>query len=133
MKTDRGHPPIANRVVCVDFDGTLVPWGPLMAKKDPFPKVVEWMNALRAAGYTIVIFTSRASETWWRSARPKSPEAFGKRQVEYVADILDRHGVPYDRITAEKVPAEAYFDDKARGVTDAYPLTYAIEDFLNGN
>lgn len=113
-----GHPPIAAKLVMIDFDGTLVPWGPLMGDKDAEPGAVEAMWAFAKAGYRIGIFTSRMSETWACSVTGKGPMhyetlKFLQDQRDYVVRQLDRHGVPYDFITAEKRPAEAYIDDKA--------------------
>lgn len=128
--SEKEHPPIANRVVCVDFDGTLIPWGPLMEARAVEDLNIKAMQRLRAEGYRIVIFTSRASATWWKAEDPERWRLFGARQMDYVADILERHEVPYDDITAEKVPAEAYFDDKAFTVNQYRPLYDAISDFL---
>jgi hypothetical protein len=119
------HPPIANKVACIDFDGTIVPWGPLMAPKDPFPGVPDQIRALKAAGYSIVIFTSRFSPTW-QEAQDIDPMG----QYQYIVDTLHAHDIPYDHITAEKIPAEVYFDDKAIQVSADYPLDHAILDFL---
>lgn len=112
----RGHSPVAEKVAAIDFDGTLVPWGPLMGDKDPEPEAKEAIDALIAAGYTIVIFTSRLSRTWARSVVGPDPFAivdFLNKQERYVREQLDRAGIRYSHITAEKVPAEFYIDDKA--------------------
>lgn len=108
-----GVAPIGHRVVCVDFDGCLFPFGPLYAEEPPFPGAVDAMKRLRAAGYHIVILTSRLSETWLAS----DAEAGGyATQVEYVLRLLRRYGIPFDDLTAEKVPAEFYLDDRAMRV-----------------
>lgn len=111
----RGYSPVAEKVAALDFDGTIVPWGPLMGDKDPEPGAVDAIRALKAAGYTIVIFTSRLSLTWARSVVGGGAAAadFLVKQEQYVRETLDRAGIPYDRITAEKVPAEFYIDDNA--------------------
>jgi FMN phosphatase YigB (HAD superfamily) len=122
------HPPVANRTVCIDFDGTIVPWGELFADKEPFPGVREAMHRLRDAGYRIVIFTSRLSDYWLRL----DPQARGRLdQLEYISALLTRHGIPYDAITAEKVPAEYYFDDRAVQISDDYPLATALNTLLD--
>jgi len=123
------HPPIANKVACIDFDGTIVPWGPLMAPKDPFPGVPEAIRNLAAAGYSIVIFTSRLSSSWLLDEFGK--DRFGERtQVDYITDILDRAGIPFHAITSDKIPAEVYFDDKAIRVSEFHPLDIAIKTFI---
>lgn len=103
--------PIDN-TVCVDFDGTLFRWGPLMDKTDPFPGAIEAMREFKKAGFEIIIMTSRMSPTWWERAGFDFQEAMSV-QGGWVRSRLDAYGIPYDRITAEKVPAEFYIDDKA--------------------
>lgn len=129
------HPPLANGTVCVDLDGTIIPWGPLMGVREAFPGVSEMMHMLREAGYRIVILTSRLSEAWWKSeatARHKNLDAFRSQQIGHVIKLLEINDIPYDLVTSEKVPAEVYFDDKAIRITKDYPLDHAIELFLLG-
>ena len=107
------HPRIANKLIMVDFDGTIVPWGPLMADKEPFPGVAAAMQQLKEWGFRLGIFSSRMSPTWTASAKTTVTA-----QEEYIRTLLTRYGVPFDFITAEKVPAIAYFDDMAHHVPD---------------
>lgn len=105
-------PPVAKGVICVDFDGCLFQWGDLHAKTPPFMGAVNALRAFKAHGYEIVILTSRMSPTWWAS------EGFDLKQARieqfsFMKMRLDTFGIPFDRITAEKVPAEYYIDDKA--------------------
>lgn len=128
-----GHPPSAARRVLVDFDKTIRPWGDLIAYVDPLPGAAEAMRELAAAGYDVVILTSRMSPTWWRDEaerRGLDAEQFGSEQAGYVVDYLDRYGIPYATITAEKMPGLVFFDDTAVRVTPEYPLGAAIRDFL---
>jgi hypothetical protein len=117
-------PTVARNVLCIDFDGTLFPWEPLDGRSPPLPGAVRAVIAFKNAGYRIVIFTSRLSKTWWAAEVPYSkglplPEfaskviEFGAAQRALVVDRLVRHGIPYDEITAEKIPAEYYIDDRA--------------------
>lgn len=133
---EKGHSPAAEKVVCVDFDGTIVPWGPLMGEKEALPGAVEGMKALKEAGYRIVIFTSRLSRTWaehvLKSKNKYVIERFLSVQRAYVVDTLRKNDIPFNDVTAEKVPAEAYFDDKAWGVSRYLPLGDAIDAFLGG-
>lgn len=109
---EQGHPPVADGWVCVDFDGTLYPWGYLNAEPQPLDGAVAAMKAFRECGYKIAIFTSRLSPTWYRSEGWNRDDA-ELEQFTYIANILERDGIPFDKITAEKIPAVAYIDDKA--------------------
>ncbi len=105
------------KTVAIDFDNTIAPWGPLFDLDPPFPGVVDAMTDLRAAGYRIIILTSRLSPTWWQNGCYKfdyqDPDAFGEANVSYVVDYLQYWKIPFDHITSEKVQADAYFDDRA--------------------
>ena len=104
-----GHSPDAKGVLCVDFDATIVPWGPLFnTEAQALPGAVDAINELWDSGWQIVIFTSRLSPSWHKHSGEK-----GNVQRKYVQDTLKRLGIPYSKITAEKVPAEAYIDDRA--------------------
>lgn len=131
----RTRPPAHDhKVVCIDFDGTIAPWAPLMDVGAPYPGVVEAILALYDAGYHIVILTSRMSSTWWEHEAKKrkvTPESFGAFQEMYVRRYLDRYGIPYERLTAEKVAAQVYFDDRAWRVAPgelADDLTILLND-----
>lgn len=112
IEVNRNIPPVAHKVICIDFDGTIFKWGDLHAKSDPFVGVVDFMRALKKDGWTIVIFTSRLSPTWWDAEGFDMSQAFAD-QTAWVKQRLDNFGIPFDRITAEKIPAEYYIDDKA--------------------
>lgn len=122
------HPPVADKVICVDFDGTLFPWGEFHSDAPPLDGAVEFMKALRDAGWKIVIFTSRMSQTWWRgegwlSVMP-DPHDIPELEEEWAASVMDRldkWGIPWDGVTAEKVPAEYYIDDKAIRFENNWP------------
>ena len=133
---ENGHPPVAANVVCVDFDQTIIPWGPLMEPREPFRGARDAIRRLKAEGFRVFILTSRASPSWWRSeaeARGVNADDFGREQIGYVKGILDTYGVPYDQITSEKVPALAYFDDSAWRVAPApWSLLAAVDTFIRG-
>ena len=122
LAIERGHPPEAHRVVCIDFDGVLYPFGMLMEAPQPIAGAVRAVQRLKAAGYRVVIFTSRLSPTWLAASGRTALE-----QTEYISRVLARDGIPFDRITAEKLPAEAYIDDKAIRFNHDWP---AIVDWL---
>jgi hypothetical protein len=110
---DETHPPVARKVVCIDFDGTLFPWGELNATSEPLFDAVETVRAFKGAGYRIVIFTSRMSPTWWIAEGWPNDDYTYAKWFSSVAQRLDEWDIPFDDITCEKVPAEYYIDDKA--------------------
>lgn len=107
-----GHPPVAEGVVCVDFDGTIAPFGDLFGFPPPLPGAKEFLDTLRENGYTIVIFTSRLS-TVWHNHEGRDPARGIFEQVQYLQEYFERYDLEADSVTAEKVPAVAYIDDKA--------------------
>ena len=104
-----GHSPDAKGVLCVDFDATIVPWGPLFNPNvEALPGAAEAIRELYGSGWNIVIYTSRLSPSWHKHSGEKANE-----QRKYIVDTLKRLDIPYSKITAEKIPAEAYIDDRA--------------------
>jgi len=72
---------------------------------DGAKEVIDW---LKRNGYEIVIFTTRAS-------KQNADELGGdhKDQIKNVGKWLKDKGIYFDRITAEKLAADFYIDDKA--------------------
>jgi len=101
--------PVGRKTVCVDLDGVLLPWGPLLEDREPPRGAGNALQRLRDEGYWVVILTSRFSPTWWAS----DPSIVPGQQILYVYEWLDRHAIPYDLVTCEKVPALVYIDDRA--------------------
>ena len=121
--------------ICLDFDGTLIPYGPIWDRNVvAFSGVRDAVARLRLSGYKIYIFTTRLSETWCR----ESCNSLGygdwrtlqKDQRDYIIYILKKEGIYFDEIGAEKVPCLKIFDDLAVSITPEYPLPAAIYDFL---
>ena len=107
-------------VVCVDFDATIVQWGALMEEQQLTSGVVEFMQRLKSEGWEIVILTSRLSLAYARGVVGTGDKDDGRKivnfivgQEAFVARTLRRHNIPFDKITADKVPADRYIDDKA--------------------
>ena len=126
---EAGHPPVAKGIVCVDFDGTIFPFGDMRISGDPIPGAAEAVRSLKAEGYTIVIFTSRLSKAWHDHEGWDHEEALNE-QISLVHEALVENDIPYDRMTAEKIPAVAYFDDKAWRAAGEYGLFNAVQSFL---
>lgn len=126
-----GHPPVARKVALIDFDGTLFDFGEIYGPKKPTKGAAKAVRDLKKAGYRIVICTSRLSKAWHYSEGWPHREAV-KQNKDYILDVCTANSIPVDDITAEKIPAEVFFDDKAVRVDTEYTLATAIGDFLNG-
>jgi hypothetical protein len=96
----------------IDFDGPIHEYskgyndGILYGKpSEGSREVIDW---LKSKGYEIVIFTSRASKT-------NGLENGGdyKKEILKVESWLKDNDIYYDLITAEKLAANFYIDDKA--------------------
>jgi hypothetical protein len=107
-----GHPPVAEGVVCIDFDGTIAPFGDLFGFPKPLPGAKKFIDELKAQGYKVYIFTSRLSSVWHAHEGRNIGEGIFQ-QVEYLRAYCERYNINVDGATAEKIPAEAYIDDKA--------------------
>lgn len=101
----------------IDLDGTIHKYSEGYKDgtiyDDPFKgakKVIDW---LKRHGYEIVIFTTRASEV-------NATELGGDQndQIRQVGEWLKKHGIYFDKITAEKLAADFYIDDKAIHIQD---------------
>ena len=100
------------RRAMIDLDGTIHKYSD--GYKDgtiydnAFDGAKEVINWLRRKGYEIVIFTTRASEQ-------NADELRGdhKDQIKKIGKWLKDKGIYFDRITAEKLAADFYIDDKA--------------------
>ena len=75
---------------------------------DPFAGAKQVIDWLKNQGYEIVIFTTRASE---ENAKEMGGDHL--KQIANVENWLSDNGIYFDRITAEKIFADFYIDDKA--------------------
>jgi hypothetical protein len=74
----------------------------------PFDGAREVIDWLRNNNYEIVIFTTRASES-----NAKELGGDHEEQIKKVAKWLKDNNIYFDKITAEKLAADFYIDDKA--------------------
>lgn len=89
--------------VVFDFDGVIHSYksgwnGADVILDPPVPGIGEEIDRIRAAGYRVVVVSTRCSE-------PAGMEAVKK--------YLDKHGIEVDDVAAEKPPAKVYIDDRA--------------------
>jgi histidinol phosphatase-like enzyme len=84
----KGHPPMAEGVILIDFDGTIIPFGQLFEHTPPLPGAIEAIQAFQQAGYKVVIFTSRLSPLWLQTVG-QTP----RQHIDFINDYLARYGV----------------------------------------
>lgn len=91
------------KTVVFDFDGVIhsytSPWqGHDVIPDPPVPGIREAIKAIRDAGYRVVIISTRSRSRHGRDA---------------MRAWLDKHDIVVDEISANKVAAIAYIDDRA--------------------
>ena len=96
----------------IDLDGTIHKYskgfmdGTLY--DPPFPGAKETIDWLKSQGYEIVIFTTRVS--------PEHCAVLGQdldQQMNEITNWLNKYEIYYDKITADKIAADFYIDDRA--------------------
>lgn len=98
--------------IMIDLDGTIHKYSKGRNGGDiydpPFEGSVDAIKWLKNQGFEIVIFTSRVSKA-------NNEEMGGDYldQLKKVKEWLEEYDVPYDGITADKLAAEFYIDDRA--------------------
>ena len=96
----------------VDFDGTLVSYKGFQGMDhigDLLPGAAEWLQELKAAGHTVVIFTARATD----------PEG-----LAFVRRYVREHNLTevIDGITGSKLYSfDLFLDDRALRFEGTYP------------
>jgi hypothetical protein len=106
---ENGHDRLADKVILVDFDGTIFPFGDLFDyDSEPLPGAKNALARLALAGWEIRIFSSRISPEWL-AARGQTRED----QTDYMAARLTQFGIPFSDFVDHKAPSEWIVDDKA--------------------
>lgn len=114
MKTDEeiiatGYPPIAEGVALIDFDGVISPFGYPLNFPEPISGAKESLLRMKEAGLRVVVFTSRLSPVWLETVNQTMHQ-----HVDYINEYFRRYiGFEPDAITAQKIPAMVYIDDRA--------------------
>jgi len=120
--------PIRKRAM-IDFDGVISQylngWNNGVLSDDLMIGAKESIVELREMGYEIVIFTTRASKV--HMVKPTAEEQIGALKV-----WLKKHNIYYDRITAEKLGATFYIDDKGIRFSDWKTTMKQVKD-INKN
>lgn len=123
------------KTVCIDLDGVLAHydgWKGVEHIGDPLPGAKELVAQL-AKKYKVVLWTTRANlhvnlEELDRLVNTKFPDALNAEEVAWILidHWLRKHKFPrawageeggIDRVTHMKVPAVAFIDDRAIGVS----------------
>jgi len=98
--------------IMIDLDGTIHKyskgWNGGEIYDPPFEGSIDAIKWLKDQGFEIIIFTTRASK-----ANGEEMGGDYLDQIKKVKEWVDEYNVPYDGITAEKLAAEFYIDDKA--------------------
>lgn len=106
------HSSERNNRVMIDFDGPIHRYSKGYGDGDiydsPSKGAKEMIDWLKNHGYEIVIFTTRASKT-----NSDEQGTDHRKDIMKVENWLKSYGIPYDLITAEKLAADFYIDDKA--------------------
>lgn len=99
--------------IAVDFDGVLHTyskgWTDGSIYDQPVPGAKEAMTALKEAGHTLYIFSTRTNPVF----KKKEGAADQKKMME---DWLTLHQIPFDKVwTFGKPMADLFIDDRAVG------------------
>lgn len=91
------------QTVVFDFDGVIHSYtsgwkGPAIIPDPPVPGIKEAIAEIRAAGYEVVVVSTRCATLDGLYA---------------IKEYLDRHDIEVDNINMEKPPAIVYIDDRA--------------------
>lgn len=96
--------------VMIDFDGTIHKysegWKDGTVYDEPIPGAKQFIDQLKNNDFEVVVFTSRLSVS-------SLGQDVANEQKEMIEDWLDEYDIVVDGVTAEKLPAVAYVDDRA--------------------
>jgi capsule biosynthesis phosphatase len=120
------------KCIVVDLDGTICPVkSPEQEYEDllPYPDMIRKLYEYRAAGFHIILYTSRNMRTYGGNMG-----LITAKTAKMTMEWLDRHQVPYDEIHFGKPWASRigfYVDDRAIRPSEFLTMTQAeIEALL---
>lgn len=109
--------------IIIDLDGTLTVESDLpYAEKEPNIEIVQACREYKAAGFEIVISTSRNMRTWEGNIGK-----INKHTLPVIIDWLNRHNVPFDEVYVGKPWCGFegfYVDDKSIRPSEFSALSY---------
>ena len=93
----------SEKIVAIDFDGVIhkyiSPWvSSDVVVDEPVDGIKDEIDKLRAAGYKVVVMSSRC---------------LGDGGYDAIKNYLHQHNITVDDITSEKIGAHVYIDDRA--------------------
>jgi len=95
------------RDVCVDLDDTIIDNDrDSETYLQPLPGAVDALQALRDAGYRVIVWSARASSVWGDNAA----------KMDEMRRVLRDHGIPHDEVDVGdrgKRPCLLYIDNNA--------------------
>ena len=112
------------KTVAIDFDGVIHDYrngweGYSVIGGEPVPGIFDEIRRLTEAGYEVVIVTSRALVH----------EGLNE-VIEWLERYGLKHGRHYEYVTAEKIPALAYIDDRAVTFRPGMDLLFVVKHFM---
>jgi len=97
--------------ICIDLDGVIASFkkeGETYSDVAPIPGAIEKLNALKAAGHYIIIYTARHMKTCNGNVGLVIAK-IGKITLDW----LHKYEIPFDEIHFGKPWADVYIDDNA--------------------
>ena len=101
---------INTKRIMIDFDGTIHKyskgWKDGTVYDEPIPGAKQFIEQLKNNDFEVVVFTSRLSVS-------SNGQDVANEQKEMIEKWLNDYDIVVDGVTAEKLPALVYVDDRA--------------------
>lgn len=111
---------MAPKVMYCDLDGTLCTEGHdgKWEEAKPHPQRIDWLRQFKRLGWTIVIWTARAS-CYESKSKQEEVKTLTMRQ-------LREWGIPFDSVDFNKPVCTCFVDDKAYNTIEAASCRFSI-------